>query len=87
MGERNRALDASLIHPNGPRAIDLCDGAIVDAPPHPYRRRLDSAAVTAARQAWDQAIAAVAAASRAYDHETDHGRRNGTVIDVSVGTT
>lgn len=40
--------------------------------------------VDAALKAWDRTLKALAGASRAYDLQTDHGRKLGTVIDLSV---
>jgi len=39
-----------------------------------------------ARQKWSDALDALRNASDAYDQDTDHGRTQGTVIDVSAGT-
>jgi predicted secreted Zn-dependent protease len=39
-----------------------------------------------AKQAWHEAQAALQSASDAYDDVTDHGRTNGTVIDVRVAS-
>jgi hypothetical protein len=39
----------------------------------------------AAKQAWENALAALQSASDAYDRQSDHGRNQGTIIDVSVG--
>lgn len=47
--------------------------------------RLVGQSVGAAQRVWKQALAAVEAASETYDRETDHGRKRGTIIDVSVG--
>ncbi|MGB8645246.1 MAG: DUF922 domain-containing protein [Anaerolineae bacterium] len=41
--------------------------------------------VDGAAQVWQSALAALLSASRAYDGQTDHGRNQGTIIDVSVG--
>ncbi|HEX7766172.1 MAG TPA: DUF922 domain-containing protein [Nitrospira sp.] len=40
--------------------------------------------VDAARKVWDRTLEALAVASRAYDLQTDHGRKLGTVLDLSV---
>lgn len=40
--------------------------------------------VDAALKVWDRRLKALAGASRAYDLQTDHGRKLGTVIDLSV---
>lgn len=37
-----------------------------------------------ARQIWDNALDALRSANEAYDLETDHGRAQGTVIDLNV---
>ena len=41
--------------------------------------------IAAARDRWTKVLAALKAASEAYDSATDHGRRQGTYIDVHVG--
>ena len=47
--------------------------------------RMLGRAPDAAKRAWDAALAALADASAEYDRTTDHGRTDGTVIDVGVG--
>jgi predicted secreted Zn-dependent protease len=47
--------------------------------------RLLGQSVTAARRIWQQALESLEAASGAYDRQTDHGRNQGTVIDISIG--
>jgi predicted secreted Zn-dependent protease len=39
-----------------------------------------------ASKAWDDALNTLSTASAAYDDATDHGRNQGCVIDVSVGS-
>jgi predicted secreted Zn-dependent protease len=46
--------------------------------------RLHGFSESDAQQAWADALAALAAASDSYDAQTDHGRNDGTVIDVDV---
>jgi predicted secreted Zn-dependent protease len=48
--------------------------------------RLLGRSVPAARRLWDGALTALADASRAYDRETDHGRKRGTLIGVTAGS-
>jgi predicted secreted Zn-dependent protease len=47
--------------------------------------RLVGQSVAAAQRVWERALAALESASQAYDRETDHGRKRGTIIDVSAG--
>ncbi len=62
--------------------IDLVRTHLVD-----LHERLAGIPVQEAQGVFDQAVAALNAASAAYDAQTDHGRNQGTVIDVGVGAT
>jgi len=46
--------------------------------------RLVGKSPIAAQKAWADALSALDAASRAYDQQTDHGRRFGTIIDLDA---
>lgn len=46
--------------------------------------RLVGKSVSAARRVWEQALAALESASQAYDRRTDHGRNQGTIIEVGI---
>ncbi len=48
-------------------------------------RRLRGLSVDDAQQTWADALSALATASDSYDTQTDHGRNEGTVINVPVG--
>ena len=48
-------------------------------------RNLRGRSEAEAQQAWSDALSGLATASQTYDAQTDHGRNQGTVIDVSVG--
>ncbi|HET8670240.1 MAG TPA: DUF922 domain-containing protein [Candidatus Saccharimonadales bacterium] len=45
---------------------------------------LTGKSIESAKQLWISALAALQTASRAYDQETDHGRKQGAIIDVTV---
>jgi predicted secreted Zn-dependent protease len=47
-------------------------------------RELVGKTTAAAQRSWEQALAQLESASRAYDHATDHGRKHGTIINASV---
>jgi predicted secreted Zn-dependent protease len=46
--------------------------------------RLIGRSIEGAAKAWKDALDALAAASRDYDRETDHGRKLGTILDLSA---
>lgn len=50
-------------------------------------RELVGKTAAAARRSWEQALAKLQSASRAYDRATEHGRKHGTVIHASVSGT
>ena len=50
-------------------------------------RQLVGNSVTAAERSWEQALARLKSASQAYDGETDHGRRQGTIINFGIDGT
>jgi len=47
--------------------------------------KLIGQSVAGAQRIWEQTLAELASASAAYDRETDHGRKRGTVIGVGAG--
>ena len=67
----------------GPRAgpvLDLVVQHLSDVD-----ERLVGKSIASAEQTWNQALEALQSASCAYDQQTDHGRRQGTVIDATSG--
>jgi predicted secreted Zn-dependent protease len=50
-------------------------------------QRLAGKTPAAARRLWTAALAALEGASRNYDRDTDHGRQQGTIIDLAVDAT
>jgi predicted secreted Zn-dependent protease len=76
--EWRRFVDALRDHEQG--HLDLVVRHLSDVD-----QRLIGRTTANAESAWRRALAALDAATKEYDRETDHGRRQGTSIDVSVG--
>jgi len=51
---------------------------------HDIDERLVGKSASAAQQVWAKALDSLESANSAYDQETDHGRNEGAVIDVTV---
>jgi hypothetical protein len=79
-GERDRFFAALQAHEQGHIELVAQELAHVD-------EELVGKSVEGAARAWQSALDALLLASHAYDDQTDHGRNQGAIIDVSVGST